>query len=82
MERQSETVSDPVNHPAHYRAHPSGIETIVVCEHMSFNVGNAIKYLLRHEHKGNPLEDLAKARWYCDREITRLSARPRQDPDV
>jgi len=39
---------------------------------MSFCVGNAIKYLMRAEYKGKQLEDLAKARWYIEREIKRL----------
>lgn len=63
--------SDPVNHPKHYCAHPSGVECITVTEHMNFNVGNAIKYLWRTDHK-NGIEDLKKARWYVDREIERL----------
>jgi hypothetical protein len=58
-----------VDHPAHYNAHPSGIECIDVVEHMSFNLGNAIKYIWRADHKGASLEDLKKARWYVDREI-------------
>ena len=58
-----------VNHPAHYNAHPSGIECINVVEHMGFNVGNAVKYLWRADLKGNALEDLEKARWYVQREI-------------
>ena len=31
--------------------------------------GNAVKYILRADHKGKPIEDLEKARWYIDREI-------------
>ena len=65
---------DPVNHPKHYGSHPSGVECITVTEHMSFNVGNAVKYLWRHGDKGNPIQDLEKARWYVDREIQRLKA--------
>jgi Protein of unknwon function (DUF3310) len=64
-------VNDPVNHPDHYNAHPSGVECIDVVEHMGFNVGNAIKYLWRADHKGNALEDLKKASWYVVREIER-----------
>jgi hypothetical protein len=60
-----------VDHPAHYNLHPSGVECITVTEHMTFNVGNAIKYLWRADHK-NGLEDLRKARWYVEREIQRL----------
>ncbi len=35
-------VSDSVNHPSHYTAHPSGVECIQVTEHMGFCLGNAI----------------------------------------
>jgi hypothetical protein len=68
---------DMVNHPPHYTVHPSGIECIEVVEHYNFNVGNAIKYLWRHGDKGDPLEDLKKARWYVDREVQRLEAQAR-----
>ena len=60
-----------VNHPDHYNVHLSGVECIDVVEHMSFNVGNAIKYLWRADHK-NGAEDLKKAAWYVQREIERL----------
>ena len=65
-------VSDPVNHPAHYNDHPSGVECIQITEHFNFNVGNAIKYLWRARKKGRLIQDLEKARWYIDREISRL----------
>jgi hypothetical protein len=60
---------DAVNHPAHYTAHPSGVEVITITEHMGFCLGNAVKYILRADLKGNPIEDLRKAIWYIDREI-------------
>lgn len=62
---------DTVNHPKHYTSHPSGVECITVTEHMTFNIGNAIKYLWRADHK-NGVEDLKKAAWYVQREIERL----------
>lgn len=62
-------MSDPVNHPKHYNSHPSGIEAITVCEHMSFNLGNAMKYLWRADLKGAAVEDLKKSVWYINREI-------------
>ena len=65
-------VSDPVNHPNHYTSHPSGVEVIQITEHMNFCLGNAIKYILRAEHKGRQIEDLKKAAWYINREIERL----------
>ena len=66
------TAHDPVNHPRHYNSHPSGVEAIVICEHLSFCLGNAVKYILRAEYKGSQLEDLKKAQWYIEREIKRL----------
>ena len=65
-------MNDPVNHPKHYTAHPSGVECIEITEHMNFCVGNAIKYLWRSGLKGEQIEDLRKARWYIDREIARI----------
>ena len=58
-----------MNHPPHYTSHPSGIEAIDVVEHMTFNIGNAVKYLWRCGLKGDHLEDLRKAAWYIEREI-------------
>ena len=54
-------MSDPVNHPPHYTCHPSGVECIEITEHMSFCLGNAIKYIWRADAKGNAIEDLEKA---------------------
>ena len=60
-----------VDHPPHYNSHPSGVECITITEHMSFCIGNAMKYLWRAKHK-NGVEDLEKAIWYIRREIERL----------
>jgi len=59
---------DPVN-PAHYKA--NGIEAIDVIEAfgLGFNLGNAIKYILRAGRKSDTATDLAKASWYLQREI-------------
>ena len=62
---------EKVNHPKHYNSNPSGVECITVVEHMSFNVGNAMKYLWRADHKDAPIQDLEKAKWYIEREISR-----------
>jgi len=63
---------DPVNHPVHYTSHPSGIESIEITRWMSFNLGNATKYIWRADLKGNSLQDLQKARFYIDDEIKKL----------
>ena len=60
---------DPVNHPKHYTAHPSGIECIEVTRHFNFCLGNAIKYIWRAGLKGDAVEDLRKAMWYIQQEI-------------
>ncbi len=63
--------ADPVNHPEHYKV--GGIETIDFIEgkNLSYNLGNAVKYISRADHKGNRLQDLQKAQWYLDREIAK-----------
>ena len=63
--------TDPVNHPAHYTAHASGVECITITEGFCFNLGNVIKYIWRAEEKGALIADLQKAEWYLRREITR-----------
>lgn len=62
---------DMVNQPPHYRA-GDPYETIRVIEawNLGFNLGNAVKYISRWQMKGG-VEDLKKARWYLDREISR-----------
>jgi hypothetical protein len=68
-------LSDNVNHPTHYKADARcsncnhEIECIDVVRGMSFNLGNAMKYIWRCEKKGNKIEDLRKALWYIEDEI-------------
>ncbi len=64
-------IDNPVDHPAHYTQHPSGVECIQITEWMGFNLGNAMKYIWRADLKFNALEDLHKAVWYIEREIDR-----------
>ena len=64
--------------PEHYQNFSYNTEVIDIAENLSYNAGNAVKYLARatrvdgqtkHE---NPLTDLRKAKWYVEREIDRL----------
>jgi hypothetical protein len=75
MAELKEPVQETVNHPAHYGG-DTVYEVIKVVEAwcLGFHLGNAVKYIARSDHKGSRLEDLRKARWYLDREITRLEA--------
>jgi len=61
---------DPVNSPSHY-TWLGGIEVIDITEHLGFCLGNVVKYVLRADHKGKPIEDLEKAAWYLNRELQR-----------
>lgn len=71
----AKSLNDTVNHPKHYTSHKSGIECIQITEHMGFNLGNALKYIWRADEKGSAIEDLEKAVWYIQREISkRLSS--------
>jgi len=70
-EAQRRIAADPVNHPSHYTQHPSGVECIQITEHMSFCLGNAVKYIWRADLKADAIEDLKKAAWYINREIER-----------
>lgn len=76
---------DEINHPEHYMSHPSGVECITITEYMSFNIGNAIKYLWRaglkplnntnteqHNSINATIIDYRKAIWYIQREIKRI----------
>lgn len=72
--------TDPVNNPTHYTSHPSGVQCITITEHMGFNLGNALKYIWRADMKHDAIEDLKKARWYLDREISLRTAGGRVAP--
>ena len=69
---------DMVNHPPHYKQR--GMEVIDVIEagigdqgFIGYLLGNILKYLLRFRHKGKPIEDVKKARWYLDKLIAVVS---------
>lgn len=69
------TANDVVNHPRHYTCHPCGIEIIEITSLLSFDIGNAVKYLARFRYKKKPREDYNKALWYIKHFIeTKASA--------
>ena len=72
---------DLANSPKHYTAHPSGVECIQITRHMSFNLGNVVKYLWRSDLKNAPIQDLEKALWYLQDEIA-LRKRQAEDANV
>ena len=65
----TEQQPDMVNHPKHYNVEGYEVIDIIDAFKLNFNMGNALKYLLRADRKGNKEEDLNKAIWYLQREI-------------
>ena len=67
---------DMVNEPPHYKK--GKMQAIDIIEagigdqgFVGYLVGNIFKYLLRYRFKGNPVEDLKKARFYLDKLIAK-----------
>ena len=73
---------DQVNHPPHYNwlIDKCGIEVIDIARHLDFDLGNAIKYILRAGKKPitsekninnnkAAIQDLNKAIWYINDKI-------------
>ena len=63
---------EAVNHPAHYNQGKFEVIDVIDDWKLGFNDGNAVKYIARARYKGKHLEDLKKARWYLNREISNL----------
>lgn len=71
--------NDRVNHPSYY-GFPNGVEAIDIARYLSFNLGNAVKYVARAGKKQEEgigrsekqIEDLKKAIFYIEDEIKRL----------
>ena len=70
-EQQETEEDDDVDSPAHYHSLVGTMEAIDVIEayNLNFNLGNAIKYILRSGKKDDEIQDLKKAMWYLKREI-------------
>lgn len=64
-------LTDNINHPEHYTYGPVEVIDIIEGFKLGYHLGNVVKYVLRHEHKGG-IEDLKKARFYLDRYIKKL----------
>ena len=65
-------MTDMVNSPSHYRL--DGFEAIDIIkavltpeEYRGYLKGNALKYIIREPYKGDPEQDVAKAKWYLSR---------------
>ena len=73
---------DKVNSPSHYNwlKKLAGVEVIDITRHLDFDLGNAVKYILRagrkteegYDNKTKTIEDLKKAIWYINDKIKTL----------
>ena len=72
MPRPKAKPKEMVNHPAHYNAGSLEVIDAIDGLNLGFYEGTITRYLCRYKHKGTPIQDLKKARWYLDRLITNL----------
>ena len=75
FEEKTNKKFDTVNSPPHYTL-KDGVECIDYIkqvltkeEFKGYCHGNVIKYQHRHQYKGNPVEDMEKAKWYLEKMI-------------
>lgn len=64
--------SNMVDHPAHYQGASFEVIDIINDYKLNFELGNAIKYILRSDKKGNKKQDLEKAVWYLNHELNKF----------
>lgn len=66
---------DEVNHPSHYTDGKIEVIDFIEDKGLNFHRGNAVKYITRagKKNKKKEVQDLQKAIWYLNREITRLT---------
>jgi hypothetical protein len=72
-----EASNDSVNHPSYYTDGKIEVIDFIRDKHLDFCRGNIVKYVARAGKKGDKtkeLEDLKKARQYCDFAIEMLEA--------
>lgn len=60
---------ESINHPTHYQSEKMEVIEVIEAFKLNFQLGNALKYILRAGKKGDKTTDLKKAKWYLDREI-------------
>lgn len=63
--------TNSVDHPNHYNSGKIEVIDFIEEQKLGFCLGNVVKYISRAAHKGKYLEDLKKAKWYLEREISR-----------
>ena len=59
-------MGDMVHFPSHYIETSVTLEPIDVLRYAPFDLGNALKYIIRAGHKGDELQDWEKAKVYLE----------------
>jgi hypothetical protein len=72
LKKALEEASNMVDHPKHYQGNNFEVIDIINDYSLNFELGNAIKYILRADKKGNKKQDLEKAIWYLRYELSKL----------
>ena len=85
MDKNNKKEYEYINHPPHYNwlKNKCGVEVIDIARHLDFDLGNAIKYILRAGKKPivnnntidfnkSAIQDLNKAIWYINDKIKML----------
>lgn len=65
---------DEINNPPHYNQGSIEVFDFIEDQNLGYCEGNIVKYICRHPHKGNSLQDLKKANWYLSRLIERYES--------
>lgn len=69
IDNKTDNKTENVNHPSHYQGNKFEVIDIIEDYNLGFNLGNAIKYILRAGKKDDYCQDLNKAIWYLTREV-------------
>jgi len=72
LEWDEDDLNPMVNSPAHYQGKTFEVIDIINDYSLNFELGNAIKYILRADKKGNKKQDLEKAIWYLNHELSKF----------
>ena len=60
---------ETVNHPDHYKGNNFEVIDIIHDYGLGFDLGNAVKYILRAGKKDDAVQDFKKAIWYIEHHI-------------
>ena len=72
LTKELQEARNMVEHPQHYQGKNFEVIDIINDYSLNFELGNAIKYILRADKKGNKKQDLEKSIWYLNHELSKF----------